>query len=156
MMNLEKLLDIDLRTLFNPKIWIVIVGVPHTIFLALVPLMTSEANSEEFRYATFALLNSAVLVGLYFFTEGRSQARMVAIVAGSTFLWILVDALVQDGDSFSISAQLTPPFIYSFSLSFQLAPPLILWFLASISGILNWGYDDSQELDLEKMDLTEV
>ena len=55
-----------------------------------------------------------------------------------------------------METQLTPPFIYSFSLSFQLAPPLILWFLASISGILNWGYDDSQELDLEKMDLTEV
>tara|TARA_B000000475_G_scaffold245601_1_gene218818 strand:+ start:1269 stop:1742 length:474 start_codon:yes stop_codon:yes gene_type:complete len=132
------------RDVLLPKTWLLIVAIPHTIFSALVPLSKSEIGSTYFVSATFALLNTVVLLSIYFFTEGRSQARMVAVTGGAVFLWLLVMIAVDPANGFDLSAELAPPFLYKFSINLELAPPLLLWGLLSLGGVLNWN-DESEE-----------
>ncbi len=155
-MNRNDILDIDLRSIFSPKVWIVIVAIPHTLFLVIVPIIQSEIGSVEFQNSTFALLNTIYLASIYFLTSGKNQSRMVAIFGGSVFLWILINAMITEGSDFGISAQLTPPFIYKFSFSIELAPPLLLWGLLSLSGVLHWNEETSVSESIENLELTEL
>ena len=86
---MKRIFDRNLKDLLNPKWWIVIVAIPHTIFSAIVPLLQSEVGSDYFTDATFGLLNTVVLVSIFLFTTGRSQARMVAVTASAVFIWLL-------------------------------------------------------------------
>ena len=72
---MKRIFDRNLKDLLNPKWWIVIVAIPHTIFSAIVPLLQSEVGSDYFTDATFGLLNTVVLVSIFLFTTGRSQAE---------------------------------------------------------------------------------
>ncbi len=155
-MNRNDILDIDLRSIFSPKVWIVIVAIPHTLFLVLVPIVQSEIGSTEFQNSTFALLNTVYLASIYFLTQGKTQSRMVAVFGGSVFLWILINAMISEGSDFGISAQLTPPFIYKFSFSVELAPPLLLWGLLCLSGILHWNEDSPESESIDDLELTEL
>jgi len=149
-MKRKDILDMDLRTIFNPKIWLVIVAVPHTLFNVLVPLFTAEVGSTIFTGATFALLNTIVLASIYFLTEGETLSRLTAVIASSIFVYVIVMLTITEGDGFDLSAQLTPPFIYKFSFSIEVAPSLILWGLLGLSGILHWnGPQDKEHDDLE-------
>ena len=78
---MSRIFNRNLKDLLDPKWWIVIVAIPHTIFSALVPLFQSEVGSDYFTNATFGLLNTVVLVAIFLFTTGRAQARMVAVTA---------------------------------------------------------------------------
>ena len=135
----NKFMDRDLRSIFTPKIWLLIVVLPHTILGSLYPLTQADVHSNAWTLATFGLLNTVVLLSIYFFTEGKSQARMTAVIAGAVFCWIIMRSIVTDGDDFDITAVLDPPFIYKFSFSIELAPPLILWGILSITGIIHWN-----------------
>ena len=103
------------KDVLQPKTWLLIVAVPHTIFSAIVPLSNSEIGSTYFISATFALLNTIVLLSIYSFTEGRSQARLVAVIGGAVFVWLLVMITVDPANGFDLSAELAPPFLYKFS-----------------------------------------
>tara|TARA_B100001113_G_scaffold344686_1_gene333393 strand:- start:1633 stop:2094 length:462 start_codon:yes stop_codon:yes gene_type:complete len=139
-MNRKDILDLDLRKIFNPRIWLIIVAVPHTLFGALVPLFQSEIGSTDFSGATYGLLNTIILVSIYLLIEDdKTLSRMTAVVATSVFFWIIAMLTINEGDGFELSAQLTPPFIYKFSFSIELAPPLILWGFLALSGILHWN-----------------
>ena len=82
---------------------------------------------------------------IYFFTDGRSQARMVAVTGGAVFLWLLVIIAVDPANGFDLSAELAPPFLYKFSINLELAPPLLLWGLLSLGGVLNWNDEVDEE-----------
>ena len=86
---MTRLLDRNLRDFFNPKYWLVIVCVPHTLFSALVPLSQSEVGSDTFTNATFGLLNTVVLVAIFgivlIFTLGPT-----AVTTFSSALLLLV------------------------------------------------------------------
>ena len=153
-MNLKSILDLDLRRILNPKVWLIIVGVPHTLFGALVPLFNSDIESSQFSSASFGLVNSMVLLSIDLFAEGKSLSRMTAVVGGSVFIWILAMIVINPSNNFELSAELAPPFLYKFSFNIELAPPLILWGLLTISGLLHWNgaqtsveNDFSEELD---------
>jgi hypothetical protein len=153
-MNLKSILDLDLRRILNPKVWLIIVGVPHTLFGALVPLFNSDIESSQFSSASFGLVNSMVLLSIYLFAEGKSLSRMTAVVGGSVFIWILAMIVINPSNNFELSAELAPPFLYKFSFNIELAPPLILWGLLTISGLIHWNgaqtsveNDFSEELD---------
>ncbi len=133
------------KDVLQPKTWLLIVAVPHTIFSALVPLSNSEIGSTYFISATFALLNTIVLLSIYSFTEGRSQARLVAVIGGAVFVWLLVMITVDPANGFDLSAELAPPFLYKFSVNMELAPPLLLWGLLALGGILNWNEDNTED-----------
>ena len=133
------------KDVLQPKTWLLIVAVPHTIFSALVPLSNSEIGSTYFISATFALLNTIVLLSIYSFTEGRSQARLVAVIGGAVFVWLLVMITVDPANGFDLSAELAPPFLYKFSVNMELAPTLLLWGLLALGGILNWNEDNTED-----------
>tara|TARA_B100001564_G_C20418685_1_gene569106 strand:- start:136 stop:609 length:474 start_codon:yes stop_codon:yes gene_type:complete len=153
-MNLKSILDLDLRRILNPKVWLIIVLIPHTLFGALVPLFNSDIESSQFSSASYGLVNSVVLLSIYLFTQGKSLSRMTAVVGGSVFVWILAMIIINPSNNFELSAELAPPFLYKFSFNIELAPPLILWGLLTISGLLHWNgsqksdnKDFSEELD---------
>ena len=138
-MNLKSILDLDLRRILNPKVWLIIVLIPHTLFGALVPLFNSDIESSQFSSASYGLVNSVVLLSIYLFTQGKSLSRMTAVVGGSVFIWIVAMIIINPSNNFELSAELAPPFLYKFSFNIELAPPLILWGLLTISGLLHWN-----------------
>jgi hypothetical protein len=140
-----RIFDRNIKELLEPKWWLVIVAIPHTIFSAIVPLVQSEVGSDYFTNATFGLLNSVVLVSIFLFTTGRSQARMVAVTASAVFLWLLAMIAIDPANGFDFSAELAPPFLYKFSINLELAPPLILWALLALSGLLHWNRIEDQD-----------
>ena len=143
------------KDVLQPKTWLLIVAVPHSIFSAIVPLSNSEIGSTYFISATFALLNTIVLLSIYSFTEGRSQARLVAVIGGAVFVWLLVMITVDPANGFDLSAELAPPFLYKFSINMELAPPLLLWGLLTLGGILNWNADANENEEPLKEDNTD-
>lgn len=145
---MKRIFDRNLRDLLNPKWWIVIVAIPHTIFSALVPLLQSEVGSDYFTNATFGLLNTVVLVSIFLFTTGRSQARMVAVTASAVFIWLLTMIAMDPANGFDFKAELAPPFLYKFSINLELAPPLLLWAILALSGIVHWNQSED-DLALE-------
>ncbi len=142
---MKRIFDRNIRQLLDPKWWLVIVAIPHTIFSAIVPLLQSEVGSDYFTNATFGLLNTVVLVSIFLFTTGRSQARMVAVTASAVFLWLLTMIAIDPANGFDFSAELAPPFLYKFSINLELAPPLILWALLALSGLLHWNRTDDED-----------
>ncbi|MBN17447.1 MAG: hypothetical protein CMB37_04740 [Euryarchaeota archaeon] len=137
--SVKRILDLDIRSMLNPNIWLLIVAVSHTLFGALVPMYKSQLGSTEFISASYGLVIAVVLASIYLFTEGRSLSRMTAVVGGAVFCWIILLSLISEGGDFQLSAELAPPFIYKFSLNIELAPPMLLWGLLSLSGILHWN-----------------
>ena len=141
---MKRIFDRNLRDLLNPKWWIVIVAIPHTIFSALVPLLQSEVGSDYFTNATFGLLNTVVLVSIFLFTTGRAQARMVAVTASAVFIWLLTMIAIDPANGFDFKAELAPPFLYKFSINLELAPPLLLWAMLAVSGIVHWNRNEEE------------
>lgn len=154
---MKRIFDRNLKDLLTPKWWIVIVAIPHTIFSAIVPLLQSEVGSDYFTDATFGLLNTVVLVSIFLFTTGRSQARMVAVTASAVFIWLLTMIAIDPANGFDFKAELAPPFLYKFSINLELAPPLLLWAMLALSGLVHWNHDDSiTTLDVEENSSAEV
>lgn len=147
---MSRIFNRNLKDLLNPKWWIVIVAIPHTIFSALVPLLQSEVGSDYFTNATFGLLNTVVLVSIFVFTTGRSQARMVAVTAGAVFVWLLTMIAIDPASGFDFKAELAPPFLYKFSINLELAPPLLLWAMLALSGVVHWNQGEEETVSIDK------
>jgi len=155
-MKLKSILDLDLRRILNPKVWLIIVAIPHTLFGALVPLFNSDVESSQFSSASYGLVNSMVLLSIYLFTEGKSLSRMTAVVGSSVFIWILAMIVINPSNNFELSAELAPPFLYKFSFNIELAPPLILWGLLSLSGLIHWNGPQNEDKNDFSEDVGEI
>ena len=145
--TLEKILKTDLKSMLNPNIWLLIVAIPHTLFGALLPMYQTAYGSTEFNAASYGLVTAVMLASIYFFSSGKSLARMTACLGTSVFLWIILVQVLAEGGGFQVEAELAPPFIYSISLNVELAPPLILWGMLGLSGFLHWNMVDSEGED---------
>ena len=146
----QRILDLNLRKMLNPNVWLLIVAVSHTLFGSLVPMLKAEVGSDDFISASYGLVIAVVLISIYSFSEGRSLSRMTAVVAGAVFCWIILLSLISEGGDFQLSAELSPPFIYKFELNIELAPPMLLWGLLSLSGFLHWnGFKNEEMVEVE-------
>lgn len=154
MSTMKKLLDLDLRGMLNPKFWLLVVLISHTVIGTLVPLVTSKSDSVEFQAASYGLVISVVLASIYFLTEGQTQARLTATTAGATLVWILVTLIANPANNFDLSVNFEPPFLYKFSFDVELAPPIILWAMLTLGGIAYWNCDEQSSSD-EKEPTTE-
>ena len=152
-MNLKQIMEFDFRNLFRPSLWLVIVFIPHTLFNVLIPLTQQGVDSEYYTSASYGFLNSVVLFAIFMFSEGKSQARLTAVISGAVFIWMIAVMALDPSNDFAISAELTPPFIYKISFDFDLAPPLILWALLTLSGLLNWNHQPAATDNVEKVNL---
>ena len=141
----KSLLDMDLRKILDPKVWLMIVAISHTLFGSLVPMLKAELGSDDFISASYGLVIGVVLLSIFFFANEEALAKMTGVIAGAVFCWIILLSLISEGGDFQLSAELSPPFIYKFSLNIELAPPLILWGLLSLSGFLNWSDHNQDE-----------
>ena len=128
-----------LSRFFDPGAWLVAVLIPHTVFGSIIPLLQSDPGSTSFESASYALVNSAVLLAILLFCEGTARARMTTVVGGSVFAWILVMSLFAESGGLELSAELAPPFIYRFSINVDLAPPMALWGFLTLSGLMHWN-----------------
>ena len=149
MSTMQKVLDLDLRKILNPRTWLLIVLVSHTIIATIIPLLTSDADSNEFLATSYGLLISVVLATLYFIPKGQNQARMTAIIAGSVLLWILVNLIADSGSNFDLSVNLEPPFLYKFDFDLSLTPPILLWGVLSLSGFVYWNCESNKAKEQE-------
>ena len=139
MSSIKNILDMDLRKILNPKFWLLVVLISHTIVGTLVPLLTTDFDSVEFQAASYGLVISVVLASIYFMTEGQTQARLTATIAGATLVWILVTLVANPANNFDLSVNFEPPFLYKFSFDIELAPPIIVWAMLTLSGITYWN-----------------
>jgi len=144
---LKKLLDLDLRGILNPKFWLLVVLISHTIIGTLVPLLTTEYDSVEFQAASYGLVISVVLASIYFLTEGQTQARLTATTGGATLAWILITLIADPANNFDLSVNFEPPFLYKFSFDVELAPPIILWAMLTLGGISYWNCDEMDAVE---------
>ncbi len=140
----KSILDLDLRRILNPKTWLLIVLISHTIIATIVPLFTEEADSTEFLAASYGLVISVVLASLYFIPTGETQARMTAIIAGAVLIWILATLIADSGNNFGLSVKLEPPFLYKFDFDLSLTPPILLWSFLTLSGFVYWNCEKDE------------
>ena len=152
MSSIKNILDMDLRKILNPKFWLLVVLISHTIVGTLVPLLTTDFDSVEFQAASYGLVISVVLASIYFMTEGQTQARLTATIAGATLVWILVTLVANPANNFDLSVNFEPPFLYKFSFDIELAPPIIVWAMLTLSGITYWNCETKSAVKEENLD----
>ena len=152
MSSIKNILDMDLRKILNPKFWLLVVLISHTIVGTLVPLLTTDFDSVEFQAASYGLVISVVLASIYFMTEGQTQARLTATIAGATLIWILVTLVANPANNFDLSVNFEPPFLYKFSFDIELAPPIIVWAMLTLSGITYWNCETKSAVKEANLD----
>ena len=152
--RMQRILDADVKSIFNPNIWLLVVLIPHTLLGALVPMYQTQNGSPEFAAGAYGLVTSIMLLSIYLFSSGRSLARMTALIGSSVFLYSILVNVVAEGEGFQIEAELIPPFNYNLSLNVELAPTLLLWGMLGLSGFAHWNV--SEETDEEKDPLEDI
>lgn len=129
----------------DPGAWLIAVFIPHTLFGGIIPMLQADTGTNEFDAATYALVNSAVLLAILMFSRGTSRARLTACVGGAVFVWILFMSVFAEQGGLEFSAELAPPFIYKFSINIDLAPPMALWGFLTVSGLAHWNEPKGME-----------
>ena len=116
-----------LKKILNPKIWLLVVAVGHTLATILPVLSDKGLNLDEteVEYAVWRVVSMIipmVFIALAFTRE--IQAKLATVIAGPVWvmfvIWIVIDG---------------------FQTLF--IPPVILWGLLALSGVLhgNWQTD---------------
>ena len=85
-------------------------------------------------------------------TEGQTQARLTATIAGATLVWILVTLVANPANNFDLSVNFEPPFLYKFSFDIELAPPIIVWAMLTLSGITYWNCETKSAVKEANLD----
>ena len=118
----------------NPKWWLIINAIGHTVIGVLLPL--DPDNDNELMVAGIFLIIPVYMLYAAFMNEGRAQARLAAVIAGPIFVWFVLCAI--------LGLQITYPTTdYTFELSGQIVPPLVFWGMTALTGVLGWNMDDA-------------
>jgi hypothetical protein len=114
----------QLKKILNPKIWLLVVAVGHTLATILPVLSDKGLNLEEteVEYAVWrivALIIPMVFIALTFTKE--IQAKLATVIAGPVWVMFVVWIALEGFETLLI-------------------PPLVLWGLLALSGVLhgNW------------------
>tara|TARA_B100001250_G_scaffold28953_1_gene23729 strand:+ start:598 stop:999 length:402 start_codon:yes stop_codon:yes gene_type:complete len=124
--------SIDIKTILNPKIWLIITGLAHAILGVLLEL--DMGNETQVAVSGFFLLTTFTMLYAAFFTEGEQQARLATVIAGPIWVWFIVCAV--QGYTIDYEGE-----TWTFELSTSI-PPLILWGMAALSGIIHGNFQD--------------
>jgi hypothetical protein len=119
----------QLKKILNPKIWLLVVAVGHTLATILPVLSDKGLNLDEteVEYAVWrivALIIPMVFIALTFTKE--IQAKLATVIAGPVWVMFVVRIALEGFETLLI-------------------PPLILWGLLALSGVLhgNWNMSDA-------------
>ena len=122
----------DIKTILNPKVWLIITGVMHALAGVLAELdMENETQvviSGWFLLTTFTMLYAA------FFTEGVQQARLATVIAGPVWVWFIICAV--QGYTIDYEGE-----TFTFELGTSV-PPLFFWGMTALSGIIHGNFQE--------------
>jgi hypothetical protein len=114
----------QLKKILNPKIWLLVVAVGHTLATILPVLSDKGLNLDEteVEYAVWrivALIIPMVFIALTFTKE--IQAKLATVIAGPVWVMFVIWIALEGFETLLI-------------------PPLVLWGLLALSGVLhgNW------------------
>jgi hypothetical protein len=114
----------QLKKILNPKIWLLVVAVGHTLATILPVLSDKGLNLDEteVEYAVWrivTLIIPMVFIALTFTKE--IQAKLATVIAGPVWVMFVVWIALEGFETLLI-------------------PPLVLWGLLALSGVLhgNW------------------
>ena len=125
----------DLKTeLLNPKWWLIITALIHTVVGVLMEL--DPDNDNELMIAGIMLTIPVYMLYAAFMNEGRAQARLAAVIAGPIFVWFVLCAIL----GLEITYATTD---YTFELSGEIIPPLVFWGITSLTGVLGLNMDEA-------------
>ena len=112
----------------NTKTWLVLALLAHTA-LGIVGNATGYDGDVDDILAGLGLLAliSVFLAYAAFFTEGREQARLAAVICGSVFVWFVVCMTL--GLEFMSNT-------FAFE---EIVPALMIWGVPALVGVLNWN-----------------
>ena len=114
----------------NPKWWLIINAIGHTVIGVLLPL--DPDNDNELMVAGVMLVITVYMLYAAFLTAGRAQARLAAVIAGPIWVWFVI--ICAQGLEWNLGkTQMTMNWKDN-------APPLVLWGILALSGLLGSGW----------------
>ena len=122
----------DVKTILNPKVWLIITGVMHALAGVLAEL--DMENETQVVVSGWLLLTTLTMLYAAFFTEGEQQARLATVIAGPIWVWFIV--CISQGYTLDYEGE---TFTFEFSTSI---PPLIIWGMTALSGIVHGNFQE--------------
>ena len=122
----------DVKTILNPKAWLIITGIMHAGGGVLSQL--DMGNETRVVVSGFFLLTTFTMLYAAFFTEGEQQARLATVIAGPIWVWFIVCSV--QGYTLDYEGE-----TFTFELSTSI-PPLVLWGMTALSGIIHGNFQE--------------
>ena len=105
--------SMDIKTILNPKVWLIITGVMHALAGVLAEL--DMENETQVVISGWFLLTTVTMLYAAFFTEGVQQASLATVIAGPIWVWFVICiaqgyTLDYEGETFTfeLSTSTTP------------------------------------------------
>ena len=118
----------------NPKWWLIINAIGHTVIGVLLPL--DPDNDNELMVAGVMLVITVYMLYAAFLTAGRAQARLAAVIAGPIWVWFVVCIVLGLEITYTTDVA-TGSFDFADNV-----PPLIFWGITALTGVLGWNMED--------------
>ena len=122
----------DIKTILNPKVWLIITGVMHALAGVLAEL--DMENETRVVISGWFLLTTVTMLYAAFFTEGVQQARLATVIAGPIWVWFII--CIAQGYTLDYEGE-----TWTFELNANI-PPLILWGMTALSGIVHGNFQE--------------
>ena len=130
----NKVLEMDqLKKILNPKIWLLVVAIGHTLATILPVLSDKGLNLDdtEVEYAVWRVVSMILPMVFIAFTFTKEiQAKLATAIAGPVWVMFVVWIVVDGFQTLFI-------------------PPLVLWGLLALSGVLHGNFQNLLDSDSE-------
>ena len=130
----NKVLEMDqLKKILNPKIWLLVVAIGHTLATILPVLSDKGLNFDdtEVEYAVWRVVSMILPMVFIAFTFTKEiQAKLATAIAGPVWVMFVVWIVVDGFQTLFI-------------------PPLVLWGLLALSGVLHGNFQNLLDSDTE-------
>ena len=122
----------DVKSILNPKAWLIITGIMHAGAGVLSQL--DMGNETQVIVSGWFLLTTFTMLYAAFFTEGLHQARLATVIAGPIWVWFII--CISQGYTLDYEGE-----TWTFELG-ESIPPLILWGMTALSGIIHGNFQE--------------
>jgi len=116
--------------IMKPKIWLIILTVLHSFMGVIVPYIQMDGGRDNLAMILYFLMVSVYMLYAAFMTEGRTQARLAAVLCVPVVVWFIISAIMQL-EMMGVPVAEIPSGLF----------PIVLWALPAITGIMNWNTD---------------
>ena len=114
--------------IMKPKIWLIILTVVHSFMGVIVPYIQMDGGRDNLAMILYFLMVSVYMLYAAFMTEGRTQARLAAVLCAPVVVWFIISAIMQL-EMMGVAVAEIPSGLF----------PIVLWALPAITGMMNWN-----------------